>query len=108
MEGIYRKQQMEIPVQREGNTMSQLKGFLIGLLLGSLAGASAMLMLAPASGKRTRARIAHRYDELRDQMVDNMMIAEEEVLTKAHHLASDARGMVEDIQHRGQAMFDGK
>jgi gas vesicle protein len=108
MERFYHKQQMETPIHRKGNTMSQLKGFLSGLLLGSLAGAGAMLLLAPASGKRTRARIAHRYDEFRDQTVDNMMIAEEEVLTKAQHLASDTRGMVEELQHRGQAMFDGK
>jgi gas vesicle protein len=105
MERFYHKQQMETPIHRKGNAMSQLKGFLSGLLLGSLAGASAMLLLAPASGKRTRARIAHRYDEMRDQMVDNMVTAEEEVITKAHHLSSDARGMVEELQHRGQAIL---
>jgi hypothetical protein len=32
--------------------------------------------------------------------------AEKEVLGKAHHFASDARGMVKEFQHRGQEMFD--
>jgi gas vesicle protein len=105
MEGFYRKQR-ETPTQKEGNTMSPLKGFLSGLLVGSLAGAGAMLLLAPTSGKRTRAKIVHQYDELRDQMVEGMEDAEEEVLSKAHHLASDARGMVKEFQHRGQEMFD--
>jgi gas vesicle protein len=109
MEGFYRKQR-EVPIQKEGNTMSMLKGFLSGLLVGSLAGAGAMLLLAPASGKRTRSKIRHQYDELRDQMVesveDAMEDAEKEVVGKAHHFASDARGMVKEFQHRGQEMFD--
>jgi gas vesicle protein len=88
--------------------MSSLKGFLSGLLLGSLAGAGAMLLLAPASGKRTRARIVRQYDELRDQVAEGVEDAEEEVLFKAHHLASDTRGKVKKLQHRGHAMFDGK
>jgi gas vesicle protein len=109
MKGFYRKER-EVPIQKERKAMSMLKGFLSGLLVGSLAGAGAMLMLAPASGKRTRAKIRHQYDELRDQMVESMEDAmedvEEEVRGKARHLESDARGMVKEFQHRGQEMFD--
>ncbi|MBE3037204.1 MAG: YtxH domain-containing protein, partial [Chloroflexi bacterium] len=37
--------------------MNNTKNVLIGLLIGGLAGAAAMLLFTPQSGKRTRAQI---------------------------------------------------
>lgn len=81
--------------------MSQAKGFFGGLLLGSFAGAGAMLLLAPRSGKRTRARIQHQYDELRDQVAEGIEDAEEDVLAQAHRVAANVRRKVKEVQHSG-------
>jgi gas vesicle protein len=40
---------------------------LVGMLIGSLAGAAAMLLLAPQSGKDTRTQIKKKGIELRDR-----------------------------------------
>ncbi len=54
-------------------------GFLAGILIGGLAGAGTMLLLAPQSGKRTRAQIRHKGLELRDQATDTI----QEAMTEA-------------------------
>jgi gas vesicle protein len=45
-------------------------GFLAGLLIGGLAGATTMLLLAPQSGQRTRAQIQHKGEALREQATE--------------------------------------
>ena len=40
--------------------------FVAGLVLGALLGASTALLLAPASGRSTRRKLRHRFEELRD------------------------------------------
>ena len=47
---------------------------LVGMLIGSLAGAAAMLLLAPQSGKDTRTQIQKKGIELRDRT--NEMVGE--------------------------------
>jgi gas vesicle protein len=43
---------------------------LVGMLMGSVAGAVVMLLLAPQSGKNTRKQIQHKGIELRDWTTD--------------------------------------
>lgn len=45
---------------------NNLTGVLVGVLVGGLAGAVTMLLLAPQSGKDTRAQIREKSIELRD------------------------------------------
>ena len=47
-------------------------GFVTGLLMGGLIGAGSMLLLAPQSGKKTRAQIQKEGLELRDQVVETV------------------------------------
>ena len=49
-----------------------LGGLLIGLLVGGLAGAGVMLLVAPRSGKRTRAKLQRRGAEWREQAADTL------------------------------------
>ena len=82
------------------------KGFLAGLLLGGLAGASTMLLMAPQSGKRTRAQIQEKGLDLRDQTVKPVEDTVSQVLTKANQLTNTIHKQAEDLQHRGQEMLD--
>lgn len=50
------------------NTINRMGGFVTGLVVGGLAGAGTMLLLAPQSGEKTRAQIQQQSGAMRDQM----------------------------------------
>jgi YtxH-like protein len=57
---IYENQEYEYPTKNMLN-------ILLGMLIGSVAGAVTMLLLAPQSGKDTRSHIQNKGIELRDR-----------------------------------------
>jgi gas vesicle protein len=61
--------------------------FLIGFIVGGVAGAVAALLLAPQSGEETRALIKDKSIELRDKAAEQA----EMVATRANEFADDAR-----------------
>jgi gas vesicle protein len=67
--------------------------FLIGFVVGGLAGAMAALLLAPQSGEETRALIKEKSIELRDQAVKQAEIVGE----KASQFATDARSRADEF-----------
>ena len=81
-------------------------GLLSGLLIGGLAGAVAMLLLAPQSGKRTRAKLLRQSNELRDQTTETVEDAVAQARTKARHIKRDVRKQAAELEQRGQAMLD--
>jgi gas vesicle protein len=80
--------------------------FLAGVLFGGLAGATAMFLLAPQSGKRTRAQLQLKGMELSDQTAATMDDAMLQTRLKARQIKSDVREKAEELQQRGQAMLD--
>lgn len=88
------------------NDTNNIWGFLGGLLVGSLAGAVAMLLFAPQSGKRTRAKIQQKSIELREQTTDAVEDALAQTRHKARQISSSVRDQAEAIQQRGQDMLD--
>jgi len=73
-----------------------------GIVLGSLAGAGVALLLAPQSGKETRAQIQQKTMELRDRTSETMDEAIAEVKSKTNQLTADVREKAGELQHRGQ------
>jgi gas vesicle protein len=61
---------------------------LAGLLIGGLAGAGAMLLVAPQSGKRTRAKIQRQGVELREQATDTVEDALDQARIKSHQITA--------------------
>jgi len=61
---------MENTVRTNGMELHDSVGLLTGLLIGGLAGFGAMLLFAPQSGKKTRARIKQKRTELQDRATD--------------------------------------
>jgi gas vesicle protein len=90
------------------NGNSQLGGFLVGLLVGGLVGATAMLLFAPNSGKKTRAKIQRKGAEVHDQVVKGVEEATVEVRAKAREVTHDVKKGAGDLQQRGQDVIDEK
>ena len=74
-----------------GAWVGPLIGLLIGLLIGGLAGAVTMLLLAPNSGKRTRAKLQRQSHELREQTAETVEEAMAQARGKARQITHDIR-----------------
>ena len=75
---------------------------LFGMLLGGVAGAVTMLLLAPQSGKETRRQIQKKGIELRDrtnEIVDDTM---SQVRTKADKMAVSGREKIKELTQHSQ------
>ncbi len=88
------------------NGHSQLGGFLAGFLVGGLSGAIAMLLWAPQSGKKTRAKIQRKGTEVHDQVVKGMEDATAQVRAKAHQVTHGVQEQAKDLQQSGQDVID--
>jgi gas vesicle protein len=77
-----------------------------GLLLGGLVGGAAMILLAPQSGKDTRAQFQHKGIELRDQAVESVDGAVKQVRRSARQITDDVRVKAEELQVRGKDMVN--
>jgi len=66
-----------------------LAGMLISLLIGGLTGALVMLLVAPQSGKRTRAKLRRQGAEWREQAADTMDDAVTQARDKARQITHD-------------------
>ncbi len=91
---------------KTGNIVNRGWGLLAGLLVGGLAGAGAMLLLSPQSGKETRAQIRQKSAELRDQAVKSVEGAVAQASGKARQITDDVHEQAGELWQRGQDMLD--
>jgi len=88
------------------HTASNTMRVVAGLLIGGLVGVGVTLLLAPQSGKRTRADIQHKSLELREQASDSLDDAVSQVRVKTRQITSDINDKAEELQQRGQDLID--
>jgi gas vesicle protein len=81
-------------------------GFLAGLLLGSLAGAGVMLLLAPQSGEKTRTNIQQQGQKLREQTAESIEDGVKQVRDKAQQVTTSIQDQAEELQQRRQDVVD--
>jgi len=79
-------------------------GVLAGLLVGSLAGAVTMLLLAPRSGKDTRMQMKEKGIELRDRTTEMMEDTITQVRSNANKMADSGREKMKELKHQGQEL----
>jgi gas vesicle protein len=82
------------------NTLSVV----LGMLIGGLAGAVTMLLLAPRSGKDTRMQIQEKSIELRDRatgMVEDTMA---QVRMNANKITAGGREKAKELLHKGEEL----
>ena len=83
-----------------------LIGLLSGAIFGGLTGAATMLLLAPQSGKRTRAKLQRQSTKLRNQATESIEDVLADVSDKAHAYTDDLQKEVGKVERRGQAILD--
>ncbi len=77
---------------------------LAGLLIGGLAGAVTMLLLAPQSGKDTRIQIREKGIELRDRTTGMMEDAMAQVRLHADKITVGGREKMKELKLQGQEL----
>lgn len=87
---IYENQEYKY---RTNNTV----GVLVGMLIGGLAGAATMLLLAPQSGKDTRMQIQKRGIELRDQATEMVEDTMAQVRTNANRITMGVKSYGQEL-----------
>ena len=83
---------------RAGVLAGLLAGLPAGMLMGGLAGAATMLLLAPQSGKRTRAKLQRQSQQLREQAGDTVDDVMTQARDKAGQLTHDIREQAMDTR----------
>lgn len=83
---------------------NNIPGVLLGVLIGGLAGAVTMLLLAPQSGKAMRRRIRKKGTELRDQTTGMVQDAVGQIRADGNRIVVDGRQKAEDLLEQGQAV----
>jgi len=76
--------------------------FLAGLIIGSLIGAAAALLLAPQPGEDTRAELREKGIELRERMIE----MSEEARRRAEDLQAEGRTAVQTQKTRVEEAID--
>ena len=83
---------------------NNIPGVLLGVLIGGLAGAVTMLLLAPQSGKDTRIQIQKRGIELRDRTSGIVEDAMAQVRLDRNRITMDGRQKAKELLHQGQTL----
>jgi gas vesicle protein len=74
------------------------------MLIGGLAGAVTMLLLAPRSGKDTRMQIQEKGIELRDRTNEIVEETLAQVRSSVNKLTLDGREKFNELKHQGQEL----
>lgn len=81
-----------------------IAGVLAGLLIGGLAGAVTMLLLAPQSGEETRTQLQKRGIELRDLTTEMVGDTMAQVRLNTNKIAMNGREKLKELKHQGQVL----
>jgi gas vesicle protein len=93
---------MEDSTEEHNSSFQSTKSMLIGFLVGGLAGAGAMLLLAPRSGAEMRSQIREKSVQLRDQTAATVKNALEQARLETEEMAAGFREKAGELKHRGQ------
>lgn len=90
----------QVPEHRKSNFFSVL----VGMLIGSLAGAVTMLLLAPQSGEDTRTQIQEKGIELRDRTTAMVGDAMAQLRQDRNLLAIGGKRKAKELLQQGQTL----
>jgi gas vesicle protein len=79
--------------------------FILGMLLGGLAGAVTLLLVAPQSGKETRKIIQNKTMELRDKTTATVESVSGQVRSKAGQIRTGVSNKTMELTQQGRGML---
>jgi len=88
-------------VEHQNAAINPLK-VLASILIGGLAGAAAMILLAPQSGKDTRLQIRDKSAQLRSQAAGFVGDTVSQMRSISNKIANDGREKFEEVKQHGQ------
>ena len=91
--------------QNHDHRTSNVFGILAAMLIGGLAGAVTMLLLAPQSGEDTRMQIQEKGIELRDRTTGMVEDAMAQMRLDGNKIARDGRRKANELLHQGQDLI---
>ena len=91
--------------QKSNTQSSNVLSVLAGLLIGGLAGAVTMLLLAPQSGQDTRTQIQEKGIELRERTAGMVEDAMAQVRLDRNKFTIRGRQKAQEILHQGQDLI---
>jgi len=83
---------------------NNIVGVLTGMLIGGLAGAVTVLLLAPQSGEETRQQIQEKGIELRDRTTEMMDDAMKQMRLERKKFTIGGRRKARQLLHKGQEL----
>ncbi|WKZ37452.1 MAG: YtxH domain-containing protein [Anaerolineales bacterium] len=83
---------------------SNFMSVFVGMLVGGLAGAVTMLLLAPQSGKETREQIQKKGIQLRDRTADMVEDTMAQVRLNANKITVGGREKIRELKQQGQEL----
>jgi gas vesicle protein len=86
------------------NNSNNVLGVLTGMLIGGLAGAVTMLLLAPQSGEKTRTQIQEKGIELRDYATEMMDETLAQVRKDSKKFAKSGSLKAKELMQQGQEL----
>jgi len=96
---------MENKIEELVHETNNTRNVFISLLIGGVAGALAMLLFAPQSGKRTRTQIQQKSIELRDHTARDIKKAVAQVRSKTSRITAEVREKAGELKQLGQDKF---
>jgi gas vesicle protein len=89
-------------IEKRVSDISYARNIVIGVLIGGLAGAAAMLLLAPQSGKQTRAKIQREGILLLDRTTEFGKNTLAQVRSDTREIATGVREKAVQLKQQGQ------
>ncbi|HUE98785.1 MAG TPA: YtxH domain-containing protein [Anaerolineales bacterium] len=83
---------------------SNIFGIVAGMLIGALAGAVTMLLLAPQSGKDTRLQLREKGFQLRDRTTEMVEETMAQVRLNADKITAGGREKIKELKKHGQEL----
>ena len=93
---------MENNIEEQVHGTHGMRNVLFSLLFGGLVGAVTMLLLAPQSGKRTRAEIQLKTTQLRNRTTKNVKKAIAQVRSETKRITNEVQEKAGELKQLGQ------
>lgn len=78
---------------------------LVGMIVGSLAGAITLLLFAPQPGEKTRAELKEGVTAFRDRTSQTVQEKVTQVKSKAGQIKADVLIKADELQHQGKDLI---